>query len=99
MRVRLVLDVKDCYYLAAEYHFCGSCKGTLLFSLGCAWCTTTLRETCSPLSSFVGSHFIIQLASVNCKKHELAERNFIFAQHCQSNESNPAEKHSPSMRT
>lgn len=68
------------------------------FSLGCAWCTTTLRKTCSPLSSFVGGHFIIQLASMNCKKHELAERNFIFAQHCQNNESNPAEKHSPSMK-
>ena len=29
-RVRLVLDVKDFYYLAAEYHYCGGCKGTFI---------------------------------------------------------------------
>ena len=29
-RVRLVLDSKDYYYLAAEYHFCKGCGGTFI---------------------------------------------------------------------
>ena len=29
-RVRLVLDIKDYYYLAAEYHFCKACNGTFI---------------------------------------------------------------------
>ena len=29
-RVRLVLDIKDYYYLAAEYHFCKGCNGTFI---------------------------------------------------------------------
>lgn len=29
-RVRLVLDIKDYYYLAAEYHYCKACKGTFI---------------------------------------------------------------------
>ena len=28
--MRLVLDVKDFYYLAAEYHYCDCCKGTFI---------------------------------------------------------------------
>ena len=29
-RVRLALDIKDYYYLAAEYHFCKACNGTFI---------------------------------------------------------------------
>jgi hypothetical protein len=29
-RVRLVLDIKDYYYLAAEYHFCKGCNSTFI---------------------------------------------------------------------
>ena len=29
-RVRMVLDIKDFYYLAAEYHSCKGCKGTYI---------------------------------------------------------------------
>ncbi len=29
-RVRLVLDMKDCYYIAGEYMDCNGCKGTLI---------------------------------------------------------------------
>ena len=28
--VRLVLDIKDYYYLAAEYHYCKACNGTFI---------------------------------------------------------------------
>lgn len=28
--VRLVLDMKDCYYLAAEYMYCAKCNGTFI---------------------------------------------------------------------
>ena len=38
-RVRMVLDVKDFYYLAAEYHFCNSCKGTFI-----AWDSRLLEQ-------------------------------------------------------
>ena len=38
-RVRLVLDVEDCYYLACEYMDCGSCNGTFL-----AWDERMLNE-------------------------------------------------------
>jgi hypothetical protein len=35
--VRPVLDIKDYYYLAAEYHFCKGCNGTFI-----AWDKRTL---------------------------------------------------------
>ncbi|KAJ7357858.1 hypothetical protein OS493_022676 [Desmophyllum pertusum] len=38
-RVRMVLDVKDFYYLAGEYHFCNCCKGTFI-----AWDARLLQQ-------------------------------------------------------
>ena len=47
---------------------------------------------------FVGSHFSVQLPSMNSRTHGSAEWNSNFVYQRQSNESNPDEKHSSSIK-